>query len=443
MTNQSIDDILKMYHKNQYNFIQAVHEIYNDIDFKKLNITKKDIDIFFKRLIEPDRTIRFKIEWYDDNNHLQVNRGYRIQFNNSLGPYKGGLRFHPSVSEDTFKFLGFEQIFKNALTGLPMGGAKGGSDFDPKGKSKGEILRFCHAFMNKLYKHIGANVDIPAGDIGVSSREIGFLYGQYVNITGQYTGVMTGKDPSFGGSYIRKEATGYGAAYFFKRALKQHDISIKDLEILVSGSGNVALHLAEKLIELNSKVLTLSDSNGTLYFKDGINSKDLNEIKDFKLNQRGRLEEFKSKNSEYLKNKKPWGIKADCAFPCATQNEINIDEANQLINNGTYIFCEGANMPLTSEAIQSISNTNEFLYIPGKAINAGGVAISGIERTQNANHSPLSYQEVDLELKEIMKTIHNNCLEYIDTESRFINYKKGANLFAFKKVYEATTSLNG
>ncbi|MEE3080058.1 MAG: NADP-specific glutamate dehydrogenase [Bdellovibrionota bacterium] len=438
MNTITLDQTLERFHKDQVDFKSAVHEIYDDIVESGM-LSHKDIDRYFMRLIEPNRSLRFKVEWYDDNNKLHVNRGYRIQFNNALGPYKGGLRFHKDVSEDTFKFLGFEQIFKNALTGLPMGGAKGGADFDPKGKSDFEIMRFCQAFMSELYKHIGPNIDIPAGDIGVGTREIGYLYGHYLKLTDQYTGVLTGKGYNFGGSCVREEATGYGATYLLDEALKEHQRKIDELNVLVSGAGNVALHAAEKLIDLSARVLTLSDSGGTLHFPKGLTAVQLQKIKKHKLVEHKRLKDIKDLDSEFYEGKKPWGIKADCAFPCATQNEINNEEIKELIKNGVWCFVEGANMPLSSKALESLDGGQ--LYLPGKAANAGGVAVSGFERTQNSIHHRFSAGEINERLKEVMKEIHHNCKDNTKVEGDFLNYKKGANLYSFKKIYNTTLSL--
>lgn len=443
MSNELLSDILENHHFNQVDFKKSVREVYGDIKSSSLNLNEDELMSFFERLIEPDRSIRFKVEWFDDDNKLHVNRGYRIQFSNVLGPYKGGLRFHPSVNEDTFKFLGFEQIFKNALTGFPMGGAKGGSDFNPKGKSPYEIKRFCESFMNELYRHIGAEIDVPAGDIGVGVREIGFLYGHYLKLTSKYSGVLTGKHPDFGGSCGREEATGYGAVYLLKESLKKTDDNeIENMSFLISGSGNVALHATEKIIDLGGKVLTLSDSNGTLHTEKGLSKDELTKVKNHKLEKRKRLKDFNSNNSKYYDETKPWSFKADCALPCATQNEISGDDAKNLVDNGIWSFVEGANMPLDQNAVEIVTS-KDILYLPGKAANAGGVAVSALERTQNANYSSLSCDEVDHRLQNIMSRIHANCIDNLEKDSsrKFYNYKTGANIYSFNKLYETTKAL--
>jgi len=442
---EKIQSELQKNHPNQKEFHSAVIELAEDVLNEKeiLNKTENEILGDLLRLIEPDRLIRFKVEWYNDQNELEVNRGYRVQFNNILGPYKGGLRFHPSVNESILKFLGFEQIFKNSLTDLPMGGAKGGSDFDPKGKSKEEILRFCQAYMTELIKYIGAQRDIPAGDIGVGSREIGFLYGQYLKIQDQYKGALTGKKPDFGGSHIREEATGYGCVYFIEECFKAHNKILEGKTILVSGSGNVALYAVEKLISKGVKVLTVSDSGGTLYFEDGINEKDIEKLKDLKFIRRERLSSWDSENATFLENKKPWKIKADIALPCATQREILEEDAKDLIDQGIECIAEGANMPLTKDAVSLVLSAKDLLFLPAKACNAGGVAVSSLERSQNATHEKMSREEVDKTLQKIMKTIHKNCIELIEKENNVYPYKQGANLFAFRKVTDSLHSLYG
>lgn len=440
MSFEKIAKKLDKYHSGQDDFHKVVKTALSDVLETDLEISENQISSFFERLIEPNRSIRFKVEWFDDDNQLRVNRGYRIQFNNTLGPYKGGLRFHPSVDENTFKFLAFEQTFKNALTGIPMGGAKGGSDFDPKGKSESEIFRFCRAFMEELYKHIGSEIDVPAGDIGVGVREIGFLYGHYLKLTDRYSGVLTGKHPNFGGSCGREEATGHGAVYFLNEALKYHKRELKGMNVLISGSGNVALHAAEKLIERGANVLTLSDSDGTLHFPDGLEAKEIESLKHHKFIKRMRLMEFNTDSGEYLEGSKPWGLEADCAFPCATQNEISGDDAKALIKNGSWVFCEGSNMSLDSNATEIVVASDSML-LPSKAANAGGVAVSGLERTQNSNYTSLSSEEVDKRLQEVMNKIHYNCTVYTKKENEFLNYKVGANAYAFQKIYETTKAL--
>ncbi|MBC96958.1 MAG: NADP-specific glutamate dehydrogenase [Halobacteriovoraceae bacterium] len=437
-----IDDLLSHHHSYQNEFKEAVNEIYKDILEYDNKRSKDEITKFFERLIEPDRTIRFKVEWFDDKDRVQVNRGYRIQFNNSLGPYKGGLRFHPTVNESILKFLGFEQIFKNALTGIPMGGAKGGADFDPKGKSEAEVRRFCKRYMEELYKYIGANIDIPAGDIGVGVREIGYMYGQYLRLTDNFSGVLTGKHPNFGGSCGREEATGYGCVYFIDEALNHHGMKFEDKRVLVSGSGNVALFAVEKLIEFNTKVLTVSDSDGTLYFEKGISEDDLNDLKVLKFEKRERLRNYTGSKAVYLEGEKPWSREADIAIPCATQNEIDAQDAMNLKDNGILLIAEGANMPLSAEA-QSMIENSSIIFLPGKATNAGGVAASGFERSQNAVHIQAELEDVDHRLRDVMKKIHRHCIEGVDKKDGVIPYKIGANLFAFNKIYHATTDLHG
>ncbi len=440
-----IVDILSHHHSYQPEFHDAVKEVYDDIKEFSNNISKEELDSFFTRLIEPDRTLRFKVEWFDDEGNIHVNRGHRVQFNNAFGPYKGGLRFHPSVNESILKFLGFEQIFKNALTGLPMGGAKGGSDFNPKAKSEHEIRRFCESFMKELYKYIGPTRDVPAGDIGVGTREIGYLYGTYLKLTDNYTGVLTGKHPNFGGSCGREEATGHGAVYFMKQALEHHNAELKDQRVLVSGAGNVALFAIEKCLDFGAKVLTVSDSNGCLYFSEGIRESDLEAIKDLKLNKRQRLSEFQSSRARYLEGESSWGLKgieAHLALPCATQNEVNDTDLENLINSGVKLIAEGANMPLTSQA-QEILKKKGIIFLPGKATNAGGVAVSGFERSQNAVYISVGKKEIDQKLQSIMKEIHESCIRSVDRVNGIYPYKLGANLYAFDKVYSATRSLFG
>lgn len=428
-------------HKGEDEFIQALREVYLDVAEYEKNISKEDINSFFTLFSEPDRTIKFKVEWFDDQGKLQVNRGYRVQYNNCLGPYKGGLRFHPSVNESILKFLGFEQVFKNALTDMPMGGGKGGSDFDPKGKSEQEIIKFCKSFMEELQKYIGADVDVPAGDIGVGTREIGYMYGHYLKLTNHYTGVLTGKHPNFGGSCGREEATGYGAVHFANFALKEHKKSLKGQRVLVSGSGNVALFAVEKLIEQESVVLTVSDSGGTLFFKEGIDKEMLERLKKFKFKRHGRLKNFDSNGlGSYMESKSPWSLEAEIAFPCATQNEISGEDAKKLVSNGVFCIVEGANMPLDDNA-QEVVMAKDVIYLPGKAANAGGVAVSGLERTQNATYKSLTSERVENLLCEIMKEIHDNCLKYAPKNNGVVNYKAGANLYAFNKVFETSKFL--
>lgn len=403
----------------------AQHEIYNG----------KNILL---RMVEPERLISFRVAWVDDDGEIHVNRGYRIQMNSAIGPYKGGLRFHPTVNASVLKFLAFEQVFKNSLTTLPMGGGKGGSDFDPKGKSDDEVMRFCHAFMTELCRHIGPNTDVPAGDIGVGAREIGFLFGAYKKIRNEFTGVLTGKGLSWGGSLIRPEATGYGTVYFADSMLKTRDESFEGKKVVISGSGNVAQYAAEKVLQMGGKVLTLSDSGGYIYDKDGIDEEKLAWVMDLKNNKRGRISEYVKEypNAEYHKGKAPWEVPCDIALPCATQNELNGDHAKALLKNGCMCVSEGANMPSTPEAIHAFHDA-KILFAPGKASNAGGVATSGLEMSQNSLRISWTRSEVDDRLKGIMNDIHNSCIEYGMEENGYCNYVKGANIAGFVKVADA------
>ena len=389
-----------------------------------------------ERMTEPDRTIIFRVCWEDDEGNVRTNRGYRIQFNNAIGPYKGGLRFHPSVNLSILKFLGFEQTFKNSLTTLPMGSGKGGADFNPKGKSEREIMRFCQAFMTELSKHIGENVDVPAGDIGVGAREISYMFGQYKRLKNEFTGALTGKALEFGGSLIRKEATGYGCAYFMEEMLKHQGDAIKGKSCLVSGSGNVAQFCAQKIMHLGGKVLTLSDSSGFIHDPDGLNEEKLDFIIDLKTNRRGRISEFAEKfKCKFHKDKRPWSIKADLAFPCATQNELELPDAKLLIKNGCRAVAEGANMPTTKDAIDAFHKA-KIIFSPGKASNAGGVSVSGLEMTQNSIRLSWQREELEERLKTIMHDIHQQCVNY-GTEKDRVDYIKGANIAGFVKVAEA------
>ncbi|MDP3920697.1 MAG: NADP-specific glutamate dehydrogenase [Candidatus Omnitrophota bacterium] len=389
-----------------------------------------------ERMTEPDRVIIFRVSWVDDEGNPRANRGYRVQFNNSIGPYKGGLRFHPDVTLSVFKFLGFEQVFKNSLTTLPMGGAKGGANFNPKGKSDGEVMRFCQSFMTELSKYIGKDIDVPAGDIGVGAREISYMFGQFKRIHNEYGGVLTGKGLAFGGSLIRTEATGYGCVYFLNEMLAYVGESVKGKKCLVSGSGNVAQFTAEKIIELGGKVLTLSDSAGYIYDPDGITREKLEFVKELKNVRRGRISEYAGKfGCEYHEGKTPWRVPCDIAFPCATQNEISLEDAKALIANGVKAIAEGANMPTVIEGTHAFLEA-KVLYAPSKAANAGGVAVSGLEQTQNAMRLSWSREEVDHRLLEIMKSIHGKCVEY-GQEGDYVNYVKGANIAGFIKVADA------
>tara|TARA_B100001029_G_C15059941_1_gene457522 strand:- start:430 stop:1767 length:1338 start_codon:yes stop_codon:yes gene_type:complete len=434
-SNEFIDSLVSKT-PNEIEFHQAVKEVIDSIwDYMQDNPEYLHANIL-DRIVEPERIIMFRVPWIDDQGNVKVNRGYRVEFNSAIGPYKGGLRFHPSVNLGILKFLGFEQIFKNSLTTISMGGGKGGSDFDPKGKSNEEVMKFCQSFMNELHRHIGPYTDVPAGDIGVGAREVGYLFGQYKKIRNEFTGVLTGKGLNWGGSLIRPEATGYGAVYFAEEMLNNINDSVKDKIVTISGSGNVAQYATEKVNELGGKVVSLSDSSGTIYDKDGINGEKLDFILDLKNNRRGRIKEYAEKfNVDYLDGKKPWNIKCDVALPCATQNEINEAEAMTLVKNGCNCVVEGANMPSDSKAVDIFIN-NKILFGPGKAANAGGVAVSGLEMSQNSIFSSWSRSEVDEKLSNIMKNIHSKCMEY-GIENNFINYVKGANIAGFIKVADA------
>ena len=418
-------------------FMQAVKEVAEDLI---PYIIKQDIyhgKNILMRMCEPERVLMFRVNWVDDNGEIRVNRGYRIEMNSAIGPYKGGLRFHPSVNLSILKFLAFEQVFKNSLTTLPMGGGKGGSDFDTKNKSDSEVMRFCQSFMTELFRHIGPNTDIPAGDIGVGGREIGYMFGQYKRLKNEFTGVLTGKGVSWGGSLIRPEATGYGTVYFAEDMLNYEGNSLKGKTVTISGAGNVAQYAAEKCLHLGAKVLTMSDSNGFIFDKDGINEDKLKHIMFLKNVKRSRISEYLKKypNASYVKDKKPWSIKCDVALPCATQNELDHLDAKNLISNGCYCVAEGANMPCTIKAISEFKQ-NKILYAPGKASNAGGVAVSGLEMAQNSLRYSWSREEVDEKLKQIMINIHRSCLEF-GKEKDYINYGKGANISSFIKVADA------
>jgi glutamate dehydrogenase (NADP+) len=390
-------------------------------------------------MVEPERTVTFRVNWVDDDGEIQVNRGYRIQMNSAIGPYKGGLRFHPSVNMSILKFLAFEQVFKNSLTTLPMGGGKGGSDFDPKGKSDNEIMRFCHAFMSELFRHIGPNTDVPAGDIGVGGREIGFLFGMYKKLKNEFTGVLTGKGVTWGGSLIRPEATGYGTVYFAQKMLQTKGEDIKGKTVTISGSGNVAQFAAEKVIQLGGKVITLSDSSGYIIDNEGIDNNKLAFVMDLKNNKRGRISAYVDAypNAKFVANKTPWGEPCDIALPCATQNELNGTDAKTLLKNGCICVSEGANMPSTKDAVAVFQNA-KILFAPGKASNAGGVATSGLEMTQNSLRYNWTRKEVDDKLKDIMGNIHDKCIQFgKDEETGYIDYVKGANIAGFVKVADA------
>lgn len=417
-------------------FHQAVHEVAKDVlpfvESKTIYCSNRILE----RMTEPDRIIIFRVSWEDDEGNIRANRGYRVQFNNSIGPYKGGLRFDKGLNLSILKFLGFEQTFKNSLTGLPLGGGKGGSDFNPKGKSEHEIMRFCQSFMTELARHIGPDTDIPAGDIGVGSREISYMFGQYKRLSNTFTGTLTGKGLSYGGSMIRTEATGYGCVYMMDNILKQHGNGLEWKTALVSGSGNVAQYTMEKLIDSGAKILTASDSSGFVYDKDGINREKLEYIKNLKNQRRGRIAEYaKEFGVEYHEGKKPWNVPADLAFPCATQNEINLNDAKDLVNNGCIAVAEGANMPVHLDGVELFDEAG-ILFAPAKAANAGGVAVSGLEMTQNSMRLSWSREELDDRLKKIMKHIHDTCVEY-GSENSKVNYRKGANIGGFIKVADA------
>lgn len=423
--------------QNEPEFMQAVTEVAETVI---PYIVQHDIyygQNILMRMVEPERVVSFRVAWIDDQEEIQVNRGYRIEMNSAIGPYKGGLRFHPSVNLSVLKFLAFEQIFKNSLTTLPMGGGKGGSDFDPKGRTDTEVMRFCQSFMTELFRHIGPNRDIPAGDIGVGSREIGYLFGQYKRLKNEFTGVLTGKGVSWGGSLIRPEATGYGVVYFTQQMLATKGDEFKGKKVVISGSGNVAQYAAEKVIQLGGKVLTLSDSSGFIYDKDGIDDEKLAYVMDLKNVKRDRIHKYLEKypSAEFHKGKTPWGVTCDVALPCATQNELNLDDAKTLVNNGCKAVGEGANMPTTPDAIHHFTH-NKILFAPGKASNAGGVAVSGLEMAQNSLRYSWSREEVDNRLQNIMQDIHQSCMTY-GKEGEFTNYVKGANIAGFVKVADA------
>ncbi len=423
---------------NEPEFLQAVQEVAETvIPFIATQDIYKGKDILL-RMVEPERVIMFRIPWVNDQGEIRVNRGYRVQMNSAIGPYKGGLRFHPSVNVSVLKFLAFEQVFKNSLTTLPMGGAKGGSDFDPKRKSDNEIMRFCHSFMSELFRSIGPNTDIPAGDIGVGSREIGYLFGMYRKIKNEFTGVLTGKGLSWGGSLIRPEATGYGTVYFAQSMLATRNHTIKGKDVAISGSGNVAQYAAEKIIQLGGKVLTLSDSSGYIYDKNGIDQEKLEFVMELKNIKRGRINEYTKKypSAEFVKGETPWNTPCDIALPCATQNELNGEDAIKLLTNGCICVCEGANMPSTPEAITEFHKA-KILFAPGKASNAGGVATSGLEMTQNSLRYSWTREQVDKKLREIMNNIHTSCIAYGTDENGYVDYVKGANIAGFVKVADA------
>jgi len=423
---------------NEPEFMQAVTEVAEVvIPFIEENKEYQGKKLL-ERMAEPERTITFRVPWTDDSGEIQVNRGYRVEFNSAIGPYKGGLRFHPTVNLSILKFLGFEQVFKNSLTTLPMGGGKGGSDFNPKGKTDAEVMRFCQSFMTELSRHIGPNTDVPAGDIGVGGREIGFLFGQYKRLRNEFTGVLTGKGLSFGGSLIRPEATGYGNVYFAKNMLTTQNESFEGKTVVVSGSGNVAQYATEKATQFGGKVVTMSDSGGYIYDADGIDASKLAYIMELKNVKRGRISEYVSEypSAKYFAGERPWSVKCDVALPCATQNELNKDEAETLVQNGCKCVSEGANMPSTPDAIEVFAK-NKLLFAPGKASNAGGVATSGLEMSQNSLRLSWTSEEVDTKLHTIMNDIHAACVKYGTDETGYVDYVKGANIAGFVKIADA------
>ncbi|HIC31646.1 MAG TPA: NADP-specific glutamate dehydrogenase [Flavobacteriaceae bacterium] len=431
-------DQVKAKNGHEPEFLQAVHEVAETvIPFIEANPKYQD-KLLLERMVEPERTIIFRVPWIDDKGQPQVNRGYRVEFNSAIGPYKGGLRFHPSVNLSILKFLGFEQVFKNSLTTLPMGGGKGGSDFDPKGKSDNEVMRFCQSFMTELYRHIGANTDVPAGDIGVGGREIGYMFGQYKRLKNEFTGVLTGKGLSYGGSLIRPEATGYGCVYFAKNMLATKNDSFEGKTVVISGSGNVAQYACEKATELGGKVVTMSDSSGYIYDKEGIDAEKLAFIMELKNVKRGRIHEYTEKytSATFHEGERPWSVNCDLAMPCATQNELNKEEAEALVKNNVIAVAEGANMPTTPEAIEVLQKA-KVLFSPGKASNAGGVATSGLEMSQNSLRYNWTREEVDAKLHQIMDDIHASCVEYGKNDDGTVDYVKGANIAGFVKVADA------
>ncbi|MBE6289377.1 MAG: NADP-specific glutamate dehydrogenase [Bacteroidaceae bacterium] len=423
---------------NEPEYIQAVSEVLNSIEEEYNKHPEFEAANLIERLCIPDRINSFRVTWVDDQGKVQTNMGYRIQHNNAIGPYKGGIRFHASVNQSILKFLAFEQTFKNSLTTLPMGGAKGGSDFSPRGKSAAEVMRFCQAFMLELHRHVGPELDVPAGDIGVGGREVGYMFGMYKKLTRDFSGTFTGKGLEFGGSLVRPEATGYGNIYFLVEMLKTRGLSLEGKKVLVSGSGNVAQYTAEKILQLGGKVMTMSDSDGYVYDPDGIDREKLDYIMELKNLYRGRIREYAEQypGVKYVAGARPWGEKADIATPCATQNEINGDDARKLIANGVIAVSEGANMPSTPEAVKVFQDA-KILYTPGKASNAGGVSVSGLEMTQNAQHLAWSAEEVDAKLHWIMESIHAACVKYGTEPDGYINYVKGANIAGFMKVAKA------
>lgn len=429
---------VKKRNPGQPEFVQAVQEVAQDIfDFIDDKEEYHEAQIL-RRIAEPDRVVSFRVCWEDDNHNIRVQRGFRVQNNNAIGPYKGGIRFHPSVNESVLKFLAFEQTFKNSLTGLPMGGGKGGANFNPRGKSDAEVMRFCQSFMTELYRHIGPDTDVPAGDIGVGAREIGYMFGQYKRITNRWEGVLTGKATEYGGSQMRPEATGYGAVYFMQNMLKHAGQDVEGKTAIISGSGNVATHAAEKVTQLGGKVLTLSDSSGFIHDPDGISQEKIDWVKQLKTVRRGRISEYADEFSgaTFHEGQRPWGVGGELALPCATQNELNEDEAKQLVANGVIAVSEGANMPTTLEGVH-VFHDAQIMYGPGKAANAGGVAVSGLEMSQNSERIAWNHERLGEMLTELMEGIHEKCVTYGDKGDGYVDYVKGANIAGFKKVADA------
>lgn len=441
MKYKSVDDFMSdVIQKNpgEHEFHQAVHEVISSLwDFLKENPVYVAGNIL-ERIVEPERVVIFRVPWRDDKGEVHVNRGFRVEFNSAIGPYKGGLRFHPSVNLGILKFLGFEQVFKNSLTTLPLGGGKGGSDFDPKGKTDNEVMNFCQSFMSELQRHIGPNTDVPAGDIGVGGREIGYLFGQYKKIRNEFTGVLTGKSFSFGGSMLRPEATGYGLVYFTSEMLNTRGETFRGKTVAVSGSGNVAQFAAEKVLHLGGKVVTLSDSQGTVYDHAGLDKEKIEFVKYLKNVKRGRISEYvlQYPDAEFFEGKRPWFVKCDIALPCATQNEVSKEDAEMLISNGCYCVAEGANMPTEPEAVE-VFQEHKILFGPGKASNAGGVAVSGLEMSQNSLRHAWSREGVDERLHDIMESIHSTCVMHGTSKDGHIDYVKGANIGGFLKVAQS------
>lgn len=429
---------VKRRNPHQPEFVQAVQEVAQDIfGFMADKVEYHEAQIL-RRIAEPDRIVSFRVCWEDDNHNIRVQRGWRVQNNNAIGPYKGGIRFHPSVTESVLKFLAFEQTFKNSLTGLPMGGGKGGANFNPRGKSDAEVMRFCQSFMTELYRHIGPDTDVPAGDIGVGGREIGYMFGQYKRITNRWEGVLTGKGQEYGGSQMRPEATGYGAVYFLQNMLKHKGLDVEGHSAVISGSGNVATHAAEKITQLGGKVLTLSDSGGFIHDPDGIDQEKIDFVKHLKTVKRGRISEYVNefKGASYHEGERPWGVACDLALPCATQNELNDDEAKTLVGNGVKGVSEGANMPTTLAGVK-VFHEAKIMYGPGKAANAGGVAVSGLEMSQNSERISWNHARLGEMLTDLMEGIHGKCVEYGDQGEGYVDYVKGANIAGFKKVADA------